>query len=48
MLLNYRADGRSEAGFLGLNAGLLTPLFLLAAHAVWGLVSAATYEEFEE
>lgn len=38
----------SPAGFLGLNAGLLTPVILLAAHAVWGVVAAACYEEFSE
>lgn len=39
---------RSQVGFLGLDAGLLTPVIVLAAYAVWGVVAAACYEEFSE
>lgn len=35
---------KMDAGFLGLQLGVLTPVFVLIFNAVWGLVTAATLQ----
>lgn len=42
-LLFYFFPEHTQAGMMGMNLGMLTPAFVLAANAIWGVVAAGWY-----
>lgn len=42
-LLFYFFPERTPAGMMGLNLGMLTPLVVVVANAIWGVVAAGWY-----